>query len=234
MSASDSNRTLFYLENSRAFRVAWVLEELSLPYELRHYSRIDGKRAEASMKTDSSNRLGKSPYLIDGDVRLGESSAIVKYLIERYASSRERSQLLGSLDSWQERGDIEAWISFSEGMMVHTLAAVYPRWFADPTTAHVIEDNMTANIQNNLNLLELTLSAPNANAYLVAGRLTAADIMCAFSAEYTFYMDTGISSAGKRKEDWPKTVEWLKSLSKLQSYRNALEKGATNKFAISY
>lgn len=233
MSCADtsSERTLFYLENSRAFRVAWVLEELSLPYTLRQYRRIEGKRAEPSLKSDSCNPLGKSPYLIDGSVKLGESAALVKYLIERYGPQRGRLDLLGSDADWQEKGDIESWISFSEGMMVHTLAAVYPRWFADEATAKSIEAKMSANIHNNLDLLESSL-AKQGSGYLVAGRLTAADIMCAFSAEYTFYMDTGITSEGKSKHDWPQTVEWLKGLSRLESYQRVLQKGATHKFTL--
>lgn len=231
--SADSNRTLYFLENSRAFRVAWLLEELELPYTLKHYARIEGKRAEASLKTDSGNPLGKSPFLIDGDIKLGESAALVKYLIERYGPQRGRIDLLGSPSNWQDKGDVEAWISFSEGMMVHTLAAIYPRWFADEATAKGIESKMSANIQNNLNLVESALSKQGANGYLVGGRLTAADVMCAFSAEYTFWMDTGITSEGKKKDDWPNTVAWLKGLAKLPSYQKALEKGATHKFVIS-
>lgn len=230
---ASENRTLYYLENSRAFRVAWLLEELELPYVLKHYARIEGKRAEPELKAESGNPLGKSPYLVDGDVSLGESAALVKYLIERYGPQRGRSDLLGTQANWQERGDIEAWISFSEGMMVHTLAAIYPRWFADDKTANDIETKMSANIQNNLNLLESALGKQGAGGFLVGGRLTAADIMCAFSAEYTFWMDTGITNEGKKKEDWPNTVAWLKGLAGLPSYQKALQKGATHKFALS-
>lgn len=228
----SETRTLYYLENSRAFRVAWALEELELPYELKHYARIEGKRAVPELKSESGNPLGKSPYLVDGDVKLGESAALVKYIIERYGAQRGKTSLLGAADNWQERGDIESWISFSEGMMVHTLAAIYPRWFADESTAKNIEAKMSANIQNNLNLLEAALSKSGAKGYLVGARLTAADIMCAFTAEYTFFMDTGITSEGKKKEDWPNTVAWLKGLAKLPSYQKVLEKGAVHKFAL--
>lgn len=224
----SNERTLFYLENSRAFRVAWTLELLSLPYTLKLYRRVNGKAAEPALKLDSSNPLGKSPFLIDGEIKLGESAAIVKYLIERYGP---QSSLLGSPSNWQERGDIEAWISFSEGMMVHTLAAVYPRWFAEES-AKKIEEGLSKNVQNNLNRLEEALGE-GGGEYLVGGRLTAADITCAFSAEYTFWMDTGITSMGKRKEDWPKTVSWLKGLSKLDSYQRVIAKGGVHKFTIT-
>lgn len=45
-----------------------MLEELELPYTLKHYRLVEGKRAEASMKSESGNPHGKSPYLVDGEV----------------------------------------------------------------------------------------------------------------------------------------------------------------------
>ncbi|CBQ73475.1 related to GTT1-glutathione S-transferase [Sporisorium reilianum SRZ2] len=228
MSTSEE-RTLFYLENSRAFRCAWVLEELSLPYTLRTYARIDGKRAEPALKADSGNPLGKSPYLVDSGIRVPESTAIVRYLVERYGPQRGRLDLLGAAENWQERADVDAWVSFSEGMMVHSLAAVYPRWFADAATARGIEAKMAANVHNNLDRLEAALSGQ----YLVGGRLTIADIMCAFSAEYTLGMDVAVSSEGKTRDNWPKTVAWLKRLASLPSYQQALARGATHRFAIT-
>ncbi|TKY88503.1 hypothetical protein EX895_002491 [Sporisorium graminicola] len=231
-SSASTERTLYYLENSRAIRVAWVLEELSLPYTLKTYRRIEGKRAEATLKTDSGNPLGKSPYLVDSGIRVSESAAIVRYLVERYGAQRGRLELLGTEGDWQERADVDAWISFSEGMMVHTLAAVYPRWFADADTAKGIEAKMAGNVHNNLNLLEAAL-AEGKGGYLVGGRLTAADIMCAFSAEYTFGMDTAITSEGKTRDNWPNTLAWLKRLAQLPSYQNVLRKGATHRFTIT-
>lgn len=170
------------------------------------------------------------PYLIDSTIRISESSAIVKYLIERYGTQRGRLDLLGTSDDWQERADVESWISFSEGMMVHTLAAVYPRWFADAETAQAIEAKMAANVHNLLNLLEQALQK---GEFLVAGRLTAADIMCAFSVEYTFGMDVAITGVGKSMQDWPKVVEWLKRCARLPSYQRVLQRGATHRFTIA-
>lgn len=157
---------------------------------------------------------------------------MIKYLIERYGPQRGRMDLLGSAHDWQERADVEAWISFSEGMMVHTLAVIYARWFTDEASASKVEANMARNIRNNLNHLEQTLSKESVGGYLVGARLTAAYVMCAFSAEYTFYVGTGISSEGKKSDDWSKTVAWLKGLAKLPSYQRLLEKGVMHRFTI--
>ena len=37
--------TLFNLENSRAFRVLWLANELGVPLQVRNYARIGGKKA---------------------------------------------------------------------------------------------------------------------------------------------------------------------------------------------
>jgi glutathione S-transferase len=41
--------TLFFLENSRAFRVLWLANELKVPLQVRNYPRIEGKKAVSSM-----------------------------------------------------------------------------------------------------------------------------------------------------------------------------------------
>lgn len=37
--------TLFFLENSRAFRVLWLAKELNTPIQVRNYPRLEGKKA---------------------------------------------------------------------------------------------------------------------------------------------------------------------------------------------
>lgn len=61
----------------RAFRVAWMCEELGLPWELE-------QAMPWSEKMYSVNPLGKVPVLEDGDVHVYESAAILNYLAERY------------------------------------------------------------------------------------------------------------------------------------------------------
>ena len=66
----------------RGFRVVWLLEELGLPYRLRGVDLL------ASVENDAEflaiNPAGFIPAIVDGDVTMVESIAIMEYLMARY------------------------------------------------------------------------------------------------------------------------------------------------------
>jgi glutathione S-transferase len=68
--------TLHHLNDSRSQRILWLLEELGLPYEMKHYQRNATTRL-APPELEAVHPLGKSPVITDGDVRIAESGAIV-------------------------------------------------------------------------------------------------------------------------------------------------------------
>ncbi|HWW58760.1 MAG TPA: glutathione S-transferase family protein [Sphingopyxis sp.] len=69
----------------RGFRVAWLLEEMERPYRLRQVDLLDG------IETDSEflavNPAGFIPAIVDGDVTMVESIAIMEYLLARHGPS---------------------------------------------------------------------------------------------------------------------------------------------------
>lgn len=73
---------LHFAPNSRAGRIAWLLEELNLPYEL---NRMDfHPKALKSDEHRARHPLGRVPVLEDGDIQIYESGAIVEYVLERH------------------------------------------------------------------------------------------------------------------------------------------------------
>lgn len=78
--------TLHYLKHSRAHRILWFLEELSVPYDLIIYHR-DAKTKRAPVDLQKIHPLGKSPILVNGGDILVESGAIVDYLGSYYGAS---------------------------------------------------------------------------------------------------------------------------------------------------
>lgn len=68
---------LFGTPRNRTFRVIWMLEELSLPYELK----IANPRTE---EVFARNPSGKVPVLEDDGVPISDSVAIVTYLADKH------------------------------------------------------------------------------------------------------------------------------------------------------
>src|SRR5579862_1070899 len=66
----------------RGFRVVWLLEEMGLPYRLRPVDLFAG--AENDPEFMAINPGGFIPALVDGDVPLVESIAIMEYLMARH------------------------------------------------------------------------------------------------------------------------------------------------------
>jgi glutathione S-transferase len=75
-----------HLANSQSERIAWLCEELALPYELVRYEREPSGAAPAAYKALTA--FGTSPVIVDGDLVLGESGAIVEYLCRARAGGR--------------------------------------------------------------------------------------------------------------------------------------------------
>ena len=66
----------------RGFRVAWLLEEMGLPYRVRRVDLLAG--VENDPEFLAINPAGFIPALQDGDVTMVESIAIMEYLMSRY------------------------------------------------------------------------------------------------------------------------------------------------------
>jgi glutathione S-transferase len=103
---------LYTWPQSSGMKVAWALEELGLPYERVVLDRTKGEnRTPAYLAVHPSGRV---PALVDGDVRLFESTAIIAWLGDKYGAAkglwpraeRERAEAL-SWTVWTV-GDLSA------------------------------------------------------------------------------------------------------------------------------
>ena len=66
----------------RGFRVVWLLEEMGLAYRLRPVDLLAG--VENDPEFLAINPAGFIPAIVDGDVTMVESIAIMEYLMARY------------------------------------------------------------------------------------------------------------------------------------------------------
>lgn len=79
---------LYYVPSTRSIRIAWLCEELGLPYE-----RVNLQLKDDDLRTPAMlarNPFGKVPAIEDGDVTIYESGAIIEYLLDTYGKGRLR------------------------------------------------------------------------------------------------------------------------------------------------
>ena len=101
--------TVHHLDYSRSTRVLWLLEELGLAYEVKRYRREVG--GPAPVELARVHPLGKSPVLVDDELVLAESSAILRYVDMRYGGSRFTPK------DPAERARHDEWLDYVEGSL---------------------------------------------------------------------------------------------------------------------
>lgn len=214
--------TLHYLENSRAQRILWLLEELGIEYEVKHYYRDKVTQlAPAALK--KVHPLGKSPVITDGEVCVSESAAIVEYLIDKYG----KGKLIPS-DDEQAMLKYREFMHYAEGtimpFLVFTLIfnkikeAPMP-FFVKPIAKMIanktLQGFVTPNVTSNLDYLEKQVAA---TGWFAGDTITGADFMMSFPLE----------AAAMRinlKIDYPNLAQYLDSIHTMPSYQRAVEKG---------
>ena len=68
-------------QTSRSMRVAWVLEEMGLPYRVRQVDMLAPEQDPEFLAINPANYI---PAIQDGEVVMVESIAIMEYLMARY------------------------------------------------------------------------------------------------------------------------------------------------------
>ncbi|MHA6333108.1 glutathione S-transferase family protein [Qipengyuania sp. CAU 1752] len=76
--------TIHHLRISQSERIVWLCEELGLDYDLKLYNR-DPETRLAPPELKALHPMEVAPLIEDGDTMLGESGAIVEYIVGKYA-----------------------------------------------------------------------------------------------------------------------------------------------------
>jgi glutathione S-transferase len=106
--------TVHHLNDSRSQRILWLLEELGLPYEIRHYKRMETRLAPPELK--AIHPLGKSPVITDGGRTVFESGAIIDYVIRRHGGGRLQPD-----PATPAYDDYQMWMHYAEGSAMLSL-----------------------------------------------------------------------------------------------------------------
>lgn len=211
-----------HLEDSRSQRILWLLEELGLDYEIVLYKR-DPVTMLAPDSLAKVHPLGKSPVIVDGEVTVAESGAIIEYLVERYGEGKKLRPERG-----RERISYSYWLHYAEGslMPLLLLKLVFDRLSRPPMplpirpVAALIATGVKGKFVNprltqHLDFVEGELGK---STWFAGKRFSAADIQMSFPLEAAAARDV---IGGSR----PNIVAYLERIHARPAYRQALERG---------
>ena len=103
--------TIHHLNQSRSKRVIWLLEELQMPYALVNHQR-DPLTHLAPKSLQLIHPLAKAPILVDGEISLCESGAIMEYIINQGSSHQLRPEI-----NTAQYYQYVQWSHFAEGSL---------------------------------------------------------------------------------------------------------------------
>jgi glutathione S-transferase len=212
---------LHHLENSRSQRVLWLLEELALPYEVRHYKR-DRRTMLAPPELRAVHPLGKSPVITDGPVTVAESGAILEYLLDTHGQGRLRPAA-GSA----ERRQFTYWLHFAEGSamppllmtlvfdQVKSKSPLLVKPIAKAIADQVNRTFLRPNIEGQMRFMEDELST---RPWFAGAEFSAADVQMSFPLE-------AAAARGALDARYPKLQDWLERIHARPAYHRALKSG---------
>jgi glutathione S-transferase len=205
--------TLHHLNDSRSQRILWLLEELGTPHEIKRYQR-DAQTRLAPPELKAVHPLGKSPIIVDGEVRIAESGAIVDYIIRRYG----KGAMMPAPDSAEYEAYNE-WLHYSEGSaMLPLMLNLYVGRLKEAGSP--LHPRIDSELANHLGYVEGALKGKE---FFVGNSLTGADIQMSFVGEMAKVFD--------RLGPYPDLSAWLSRMHARPAFQRSVEKGGAYRFA---
>lgn len=199
-----------HLGRSQSERIVWLCEELELDYELRRYDR-DPETRLAPPGYKALHPLGTAPVVEDGELVLGESAAIVDYIIARHGGGRLRPAA-------DEPGfaDYLYWFHFANGSLQALLhRSMIVRRLQPPADNPVLLAH-EERLRQALGMVDARLGS---HAFLAGDAFTAAEIM------NLFCFTTMRSFLPYDIAPYPNLRAWLRRIGGREAYRRAMAKG---------
>ena len=165
--------TIHHLNNSRSQRILWLLEELKVNYNIKHYQRgTTTNRAPEELK--AIHPLGKSPVIEDGQLIIAETGAIIEYLLSKY----DKNEFLPKKTDRSYNNYIH-FLHFAEGSaMLPLLLALFTGFLGE--AGKPLQPMISSEIKKILDYCEQQLTKYE---YFAGDKITGADIQMIFPLE---------------------------------------------------
>jgi glutathione S-transferase len=202
-----------HLNDSRSQRILWLLEELGVPYDIKHYQR-DPQTRLAPPELKAIHPLGKSPVITDAGRVIIESGAIIDYIIRHHGQGR-----LQPAPSTPGYDDYMQWLHFAEGSaMLPLLLKLYVSRLGEAGAP--LGPRIESEIGNHLGYVDTALAGRD---YLLGAELTGADIQLSFVGE--------IAGTRGNRATYPNMDAWVHRFQSRPAYQAALSRGGPYNYA---
>jgi glutathione S-transferase len=166
---------LYEFPPTRSIRVRWTLQELGIPFEAVPVDlRIGEQRRPEFLQV---NPAGRVPVLVDGDVMLTESVAIVVYLADKYPAK----QLMPSDPAL--RGQALRWLLFAATELEQPLWRIARNSFVYPEAERLPAD--VAKARHEFAEMAAVLEAHmHGREFVVGTHATVVDFVVAYTLDW--------------------------------------------------
>lgn len=204
---------IHHLVLSRSDRIVWLAEELGIKYELvRHERHPETFRSPDSLWAVAP--MGKAPAIQDGDVTLGESGAIIEYILDTYGPGGLRPPL----GTPQYRA-YQQWMHAAEStlMLPVVLEALCT---LTQTDAPALKGFSDGEYQTVFSYLNETLTKSD---YVAGQAFTGADIMVTYSLHLATGKAIPIMTGHPPLDKCPAIVAYLARVEARPAFKRAVE-----------
>jgi glutathione S-transferase len=186
---------LYEFPPTRSIRPRWMLQELQVPFESVWVNLIKGEHRDREFL--KLNPAGKVPVLVDGDLVLNESVAIVLYLAEKYPEK-------GFLPTDAKgRAEVDRWLLFTVTELEQPLWRIAKHTSVLPEARRIPGDVVLAreDFRDMVPVIEAHLAG---REFVCGDRVTAADFVLAYTLDWA--NETNLLSA------FPASVAYLERM----------------------
>jgi glutathione S-transferase len=196
---------LWFAPRTRAVRVRWLLEELGVPHEL---ARVDFNRPSHTFAQNTP--LGKLPVIEDDGVTIGESGAIVEYILERYGNGRLAPPIGAA-----PRGEFLQWVHFAESTAFPPIGVIVWHTLYEQNADRFPEVMASARARA-LEALGFVDKRLEGRDYLLGKEFSGADVMMGFTL-------FAARALGVLDDGYPNVTRYLAQLEQRPAFQKAAE-----------
>ena len=205
--------TVHHLGVSQSERIVWLCEELGIRYALKHYER-DAVTKMAPPEYRALHPMGIAPVITDGALVLGESGAIIEYLIGKYGKGH---LAVGPQDP--AYADYLFWFHFANGTM---MPSEMVRMIVQMLNIKADGSVLGLLLDRSRRAFEMVEARLGVVPYFAGEQFTAADIMMLFP------LTTMRAFAARDIASLPNLKAYLRRIGERSAYQRAMSKGDPN------